>query len=99
LTVITGKDLHLYLANVAINEVWGIEEQTTAYLTRFGITRALDFARRDERWVREKLTKPHVMIWQELRGMAVIPLDIGKSTTTSRSARPKPSRRRLQTAS
>jgi nucleotidyltransferase/DNA polymerase involved in DNA repair len=63
---------------VAIQDVWGIGEQTTAYLKRFGIVTALDFARRDERWVREKLTKPHVAIWHKLRGTSVIPLDIGE---------------------
>jgi DNA polymerase-4/DNA polymerase V len=78
LTVISGKDLHFFLAKVAIHDVWGIGEQTTAYLKRFGIATALDFARRDERWVREKLTKPHLEIWQELRGTAVIPLELGE---------------------
>jgi DNA polymerase-4 len=77
-TVIPGRDLHRYLEKVAVSDVWGIGEQTTAYLTRFDIATALDFARKDERWVREKLTKPHVAIWQELRGTAVIPLDIGE---------------------
>jgi len=80
-TVIPVKDLHLYLENVAINDVWGIGEQTTAYLQRFGIRTALDLARRDERWVREKLTKPHVAIWHELRGEAVIPLETGEKHT------------------
>ena len=75
LTVISGKELHVYLKQVPIHEVWGIGEQTTAYLRRFGITTALDFALKDERWVREKLTKPHVAIWHELRGTAVIPLE------------------------
>jgi DNA polymerase-4/DNA polymerase V len=78
LTIISGKDLHLFLGKVAIQDVWGIGEQTTAYLSRFGIETALDFARKDERWVREKLTKPHVMIWNELRGTAVIPLELGE---------------------
>jgi DNA polymerase-4/DNA polymerase V len=78
LTIISGKDLHFYLAKTAIRDVWGIGEQTTAYLARFGIATALDFARKDERWVREKLIKPHVMIWHELRGISVIPLELGE---------------------
>ena len=48
LTVISGNDLHLYLDQVPIGNVWGIGEQTTAYLTRFGIATALDFARQEE---------------------------------------------------
>ena len=78
LTIISGKDLHLYLEQLPIHDVWGIGAQTTAYLTGFGIATALDFARRDERWVRGKLTKPHVHIWQELRGDAVMPLETGE---------------------
>ena len=39
LTIIRGTDLHLYLDQVPIENVWGIGPQTTAYLTRFGIPR------------------------------------------------------------
>jgi DNA polymerase-4/DNA polymerase V len=81
LTVISGKDLHRYLDQVPIAQVWGIGEQTTAYLTHFGIHTALDLARRDEQWVRTTLTKPHIQIWQELRGVAVIPLEVGEKHT------------------
>src|SRR5262244_1579367 len=77
LTVISGNDLHHYLDQVPIGDVWGIGAQTTAYLTRFGIVTALDFARQEELWVRSKLTKPHQDIWHELRGTAVIPLEVG----------------------
>ena len=77
-TIIAGKQLHEYLDQVAIGNVWGIGEQTTAYLARFGIATALDFARKNEHWVRAKLTKPHVAIWHELRGVSVIPLEIGE---------------------
>ena len=75
LTIVPGRDLHVYLEKIGIADVWGIGEQTTAYLTRFGIKTALDFARRDEAWVKKHLTKPHVEIWRELRGEAVIPLE------------------------
>jgi DNA polymerase IV len=78
-TIISGKDLHLYLARVPIGEVWGIGPQTTAHLQRFGIVTALDFARKDELWVRTKVTKPHVDIWHELRGTAVLPLALGET--------------------
>ena len=87
LTIIRGTDLHLYLDQVPIENVWGIGPQTTAYLTRFGIATALDFARIDEL---QKLTKPHQDIWHELRGTAVIPLNSASTTRISRSARRKP---------
>ena len=73
--IMPGRELHVYLAKIPIGDVWGIGEQTNAYLRRFGIATALDFARREESWVRKHLTKPHVQIWQELRGEAVIPLE------------------------
>jgi DNA polymerase-4 len=77
-TIIPGKQLHEYLDKVPIGNVWGIGEQTTAYLARFCITTALDFARKEEAWVRAKLTKPHVAIWHELCGISVIPLELGE---------------------
>ncbi|MDP3735013.1 MAG: DNA polymerase IV [bacterium] len=76
LVVISGKHLHEFLANVPIGDVWGIGEQTTAYLAQFGIKTALDFARRDERWIAATVTKPHREIWHELRGTAVLPLEL-----------------------
>jgi nucleotidyltransferase/DNA polymerase involved in DNA repair len=88
-TIMSGTDLHHYLAHVAIHDVWGIGEQTIAYLQRFSITTALDFARKDERWVTEKLTTPHVGIWQELRGIAVIPLEVGEKHTSQSISKTK----------
>ena len=43
LTIISGTDLHLYLDQVPIENVWGIGPQTTAYLTRFGIRHGARF--------------------------------------------------------
>jgi nucleotidyltransferase/DNA polymerase involved in DNA repair len=74
LTIIPGTALHEYLIQIALEDVWGIGPQTTAYLTQFGFKTALDLARQNELWVRQKLTKPHVEIWHELRGTSVIPL-------------------------
>ena len=36
---------------------------------------ALDFARKDEEWVKRRLTKPFREIWQELNGHFVLPLE------------------------
>ena len=93
LTIIRGTDLHVYLDQVPIENVWGIGPQTTAYLMRFGIRTALDFARRDELWVRSKLTKPHQDIWHELRGTASSRWNSASTTRINRSARRKPLRR------
>jgi DNA polymerase IV len=75
LTVIAGKNLHIFLKNVHIQDVWGIGDQTTKYMQNFGIKTALDFARKDFKWVESKFTKPHQEIWHELRGNAVLALE------------------------
>src|SRR2546428_3546559 len=43
LTVISGNDLHRYLAKVPIGNGWGIGQQTTAHLTPFGLAPSLGF--------------------------------------------------------
>ena len=41
---------------------------------------ALDFASKDFEWVRSRLTKPHIEIWQELRGVSVYPVNTEEKT-------------------
>ncbi len=60
-----------YLANVKIGKVWGIGPNTTELLHTYGIRTALDFAKKDEEFVRRVLTKPGVEIWKELNGESV----------------------------
>jgi DNA polymerase IV len=81
LTVIPGREIHHYLAELPVDHVWGIGEQTTAYLQKQGIRTALALARRPETWVRARLTKPFVQIWQELNGQVVFPLETEPKTT------------------
>lgn len=78
LTVIKGRDIHLYLEKTAIEKVWGIGPQTSSFLNKFGIKSALQFVLKDKEWIRKKLTKPHFEIWQELRGESVYKLETGK---------------------
>lgn len=75
LTVIPGRDIHEFIRGMPVEKVWGIGPQTTAYLAKFGITTALDFARRDEEWVKERFSKPFYETWQELNGRMVMGLD------------------------
>lgn len=81
LTVISGRDLPQYLEKLSIGDVWGIGKQTASYLAQFKIRTALDFAERDEGWVRNHLTKPHQEIWHELRGQAVLSLETEEKQT------------------
>ena len=80
LTVIPGQEIHHYLAELPLDKVWGIGEQTSAYLHKQGIRTALEFARQSEAWVRQHLTKPGLQIWQELNGQVILPLETAPKT-------------------
>src|SRR5262245_55388024 len=64
LTIIPGRQAHLFLAELPVDKVWGIGHQTTALLAKYGIRTALQYAQRDEGWVRAHFTKPFYEIWQ-----------------------------------
>ena len=74
LTLIPGRDIHLYLQKLPVGKVWGIGPNTAAYLNKFGIQTALEFAGKDEKFVREHLSKPYMEIWHELNGRSVYPV-------------------------
>lgn len=68
LTIIPGRNIHLFLEKLPVDKVWGIGSQTTAYLNKLGVKTALEFARHKEEWIKDHLTKPFYEIWQELNG-------------------------------
>ncbi len=74
LTVIQGKDIHRYLEHLLTGSVWGIGTNTTAYLEKLGINTALEFARKDEQFIKKHLSKPYQDIWHELNGRSVYPV-------------------------
>lgn len=84
LTVIPAREIHVYLAQIPIEKIWGIGPQTSAYLQKYGIFTALQFACLKKEWVTEKLSKPFVETWHELRGEAVFQLETkqGRNTTS-----------------
>jgi DNA polymerase-4/DNA polymerase V len=76
LTIIPAYGAHTYLRQTPVGKIWGIGSQTTAYLQKFGIVTAYDFALKTEAWIEAKLSKPYREIWQELRGGFVLPLTL-----------------------
>lgn len=74
LTVIPGKDIHIYLEKLPVEKVWGIGPNTSAFLRKFGIVTALEFARKNEKFIKKHLSKPYWEIWQELNGRSVYPV-------------------------
>jgi DNA polymerase IV len=75
LTAIPGRDIHIYLAQLPVEKLWGIGKPTAAFLDKYKIHTALEFARASEQWVNAHLTKPFREIWQELNGQHVMKLD------------------------
>lgn len=74
-TLIPAKDIHRYLAHLDVENIWGIGPQTSAYLKKYGISTALQFARCSEQWVGARLSKPFYDIWCELNGQSLLSLD------------------------
>src|SRR4030067_459305 len=74
LTVIPGGDVHRYLSNLPVGKVWGIGPNTSAFLKKFNIITALEFARSKEEFINAYLSKPYQEIWHELNGRSVYPV-------------------------
>ena len=81
LTFIPGREIHLYLEKLPVQKVWGIGPNTAAFLNKHGVETALDFARKDERFVKQHLSKPYQEIWHELNGRSVYPVTVETKTS------------------
>ncbi len=75
-TPIPLRDARAFLEKTEAVKVWGIGPNTAAYLEKFGVRTAYDFARRDEAWVRATVAKPIYEIWKELNGEVAFELDV-----------------------
>lgn len=74
LTMIPGRDIHLFLGKLPVEKVWGIGPNTAAYLAKHNIRTALQFAQQDEGFITKYLSKPFQEIWRELNGRSVYPV-------------------------
>lgn len=77
------------LAEMPINDLWGIGDRSARKLKQLGITTALQLKEMDRRWVRQILTVTGARIVEELKGEVCLPLELvpppKKSITCSRS--------------
>ncbi len=80
ITLIPGREIHNYLSKLPLVKVWGIGANTSEFLGKFGIRTALEFVRKDELFIKTRLSKPYQEIWHELNGRSVYPV----STETKR---------------
>jgi DNA polymerase IV len=71
LTFIPEPGIKEFLKDLPIGKIWGIGPRTAVHLLKQGIRTGLEFAEKSESWVAEKLSKPHLEIWHELRGVSV----------------------------
>lgn len=74
ITMIPGRNIHHYLARLPVENIWGIGANTAAFLKKFGITTALEFAGKEEGVITKHLSKPYREIWNELNGKSVCPV-------------------------
>lgn len=81
LTLIPLSDAEKFLAKLPAGTLWGIGHNTAAYLQKFGITTALQFARCSEEWVRANVSKPYYELWRELHGEVVFELSTERKET------------------
>lgn len=81
LTVIPGRQVHIYLKDLPLEKVWGIGPNTSAYCKKLGINTALEFARKPEGFIRKYFIKPHYEIWHELNGRSIYPVNPEPKTT------------------
>lgn len=76
----TAKD---FLNKTPIEKIWGIGRQTSAFLQARGVKTALDFINKDLAWVRLHLAKPYEVLWRELQGEYLMPIDGAPKTVYS----------------
>jgi DNA polymerase-4/DNA polymerase V len=76
LTVVDGRGIEKLLGETKIEDVWGIGENTSAYLKKFNIKTAFDYVNLQETFIKKHLSKPYFEIWQELQGNQVFELDV-----------------------
>ncbi len=81
LTVVNGLGIENLLKNRPVEDIWGIGENTSAYLKKMGINTALQFASLSEEFILSHLTKPFYEIWRELKGIPVYELNFYGRTT------------------
>jgi DNA polymerase IV len=77
-TPIPAKEIHSFLQDLPINNIWGMGFSTSLYLEKLGVHTALDFARKDDGWLKDhRMSKPYRDIWLELQGHYVRTLHTG----------------------
>ncbi|HEX8591474.1 MAG TPA: DNA polymerase IV [Candidatus Paceibacterota bacterium] len=97
-TAIPREAVTDFIRDIPMGGIWGVGFSTSLTLERFGIRSALDFASKDQAWLKQKkISKPYQEIWTELNGGFVkeigtegsAPQSIIKSHTFPRTRDPR----------
>ncbi len=75
LTIINRENISDFLIKTPIEKIWGIGPRTSVLLNSYGIKTAQDFYLKKIEWIREKLSSPYEVIWQELHGIYTMEID------------------------
>jgi len=75
LTVIEPNNIFEFLSKTPIEKIWGIGPQTSLFLKKKGINTASDFTNKNIEWIKDNLSKPYEVLWQELNGVHILKID------------------------
>lgn len=82
-TIIEKENIKDFLSKTPIEKIWGIGPKTSELLKRKGINTAQDFVQKNISWIKENLSKPYEVIWNELRGEYLMEIDSSTKTDYS----------------
>lgn len=82
-TIIEKDKAEKFLKETFIDKIWGIGPRTSEFLTRKGVKTAQDFVNKDVQWMKENLSKPYEVIWNELKGEYLMELNPDLKTVYS----------------
>jgi DNA polymerase-4/DNA polymerase V len=80
LTVVNGLNIAPLLEKTPVASIWGVGENTSAYLKKFGINTAIEFVSKSEDFIKKYFSKPFLEIWRELRGEKIYEIDPVRKT-------------------
>ncbi len=80
LVAIKANQIQHYIKDIKIEDVWGIGKNTASLLNKLDIYTALDFASKNESYLKKFLSKPYIEIYYELKGQSVLKLNPDKKT-------------------
>lgn len=81
LTIVNGLNIEKLLLNASVSDIWGIGENTGAYLNKLGIKTALELANKPEDFIKKNFNKSIVEIWHEIRGDKIHELDTSSKSS------------------